>query len=206
MQEVADKRPTVVLTGFGPFPGIPVNASALIVRKLAPLARRAFPGGRFVVTVLPTEWRRAPELIANLHARYRPVLALHFGVAAGTRALRLETMAENVCRAIPDAAALLPLAATLSTEPGARRATIDIPAIAHALNAHNIPCSISNDAGGYLCNAVLYQSLARARADCKVGFIHIPADLSEPPLDLNGTAQAALIIIASALETTLRSA
>jgi pyroglutamyl-peptidase len=197
-----DSRPTVLLTGFGPFPGIAVNASGLMIKKLARKARQAFPNHRFVTSVLPTEWRRAPQRIADLHMRSRPVLALHFGVAGSTQTIRLEECAENICRPMPDAAAMPPLAAKLFPDgPPTRRATIDLRKVAEALNAENIPCALSHDAGGYLCNAVLYHSLALCGADCKVGFVHIPADLLRPPLDLDTTVKAALVIIETALIT-----
>jgi pyroglutamyl-peptidase len=200
MLKKTDTRPTVLLTGFGPFPGVPANASAEVVRRVVRRARRTFPELRFVAAVLPTEWRRAPRLVAALHERYRPVLALHFGVASETRSIRLETQAENVCRASPDAAGMLPTEASLCPDgPAKRHVTLDISALAEALEAGGWPCSISNDAGGYLCNAVLYKSLASADGRCAVGFVHIPADLSGPPLGREETVAAALTIIEVAL-------
>jgi pyroglutamyl-peptidase len=197
-----DARPTVLLTGFGPFPGVPINASAELARKLARTARRAFPEFCFTVAVLPTEWNRAPRLIAQLHERYRPLLALHFGVASAAKTIRLETEASNICRASPDAAGTLPAAAQLVDDgPAVRRSSIAAPAIAAALDAKGYPSSISRDAGGYLCNAVLYHSLAaaEARGDCRVGFVHIPSDVSEPSLDVTIVSAAALEIIKIAL-------
>ncbi|WP_291157996.1 pyroglutamyl-peptidase I [Hyphomicrobium sp.] len=199
-----DSRPTVLLTGFGPFPGVPINASGELARKLARMARRALPEFCFTVAVLPTEWNRAPRLIANLHERHRPLLALHFGVAAGAKTIRLETEAANVCRAASDAAGAHPAAAQLAEDgPAVRRSSIAAPSIAAALNAKGYPSSISNDAGGYLCNAVLYHSLAaaEARGDCRVGFVHIPSDLSEPSLDMTAVSAAALEILKIALNT-----
>jgi pyroglutamyl-peptidase len=201
MNDRDDKRSTVLLTGFGPFPGIPVNASAGVVRKLVRLARRAFPQFRFASAVLPTEWRQAPRRVAALHRRYRPALAMHFGVASGTNTIRLETRAANVCRASPDAAGLLPLTPTLSTDgPAERRVTIDLSEISNTLEARGFPISISDDAGGYLCNAVLYQSLASAeRAHAAVGFVHIPADVLGSHVAIDEIAAAALEIVALAL-------
>ncbi|CAA2142339.1 pyroglutamyl-peptidase I [Hyphomicrobium sp. ghe19] len=196
-------RPTVLLTGFGPFPGVPTNASGELVRKLARTARRALPEFRFAVAILPTEWNRAPRLIANLHERHRPLLALHFGVAGTAKTIRLETEAANICRVAPDAAGTLPASAQLTEDgPAVRRSSIAAPAITAALNAKGYPSSISNDAGGYLCNAVLYHSLAaaEARGDLLVGFVHIPQDLSEPPLDMTAVSAAALEIIKIALD------
>ena len=51
------------------------------------------------------------------------------------------------------------------------------------LEAHGFEARLSDDAGGYLCNAVFYHSLleARVRGDrCRVGFIHIPVEAGEP--------------------------
>ena len=203
MFAVDDMRPAVLLTGFGPFPGIPVNASADLVRDVVRRAGRTFPAFRFVAAILPTEWRRAPGLVAELHDRFAPVLSLHFGVAAGTEGIRLETRAENVCRASFDAVNLMPLTGTLCVDgPATRQITLDIPAISQVLNDRGWPCSTSEDAGGYLCNAVLYQSLAsaEARGGGAVGFVHIPSGFSNSLLTLEETSNAALAIIATALE------
>ncbi|MBS0252256.1 MAG: pyroglutamyl-peptidase I [Proteobacteria bacterium] len=197
---------TVLLTGFGPFPGIPVNASAELVRVIAPVARRVFPAFPFIAAVLPTEWRRAPELVAALQDRFQPRLALHIGVATGAQNIRLETCAENVCRDALDAAGLLPVAASLCADgPPKRRANIDVGAIANVLRAHGTQCAISDNAGGYLCNAVLYQSLARAEArGCgAVGFVHIPADLGlAGAITMDDALTAILAVIGTALGGT----
>ncbi len=198
----AAPRPTVLLTGFGPFPGVPINVSAELVRRVVRRARRALPEFQFATAVLPTEWARAPRLIGALHGRYRPVLALHFGVASGTECLRLERTALNVCRPSTDAAGVLPFAEKLSEGgPLQRHATIAVGAIAERLNGKGHSTSISDDAGGYLCNAVLYHSLAfeEAHGGCNVGFVHIPSDLSEPHR-MNEVSGGALEIIKIALE------
>jgi len=199
-----ERRSTVLLTGFGPFPGVPVNASAVLVRRVARRARAAFPNVRVTAAILPTEWERAPRLVAKLHERHRPALALHFGVAAASKCIRLETEARNFRRDTVDAAGALPCDPRISADgPAARLSSIAVARVAAALTAKGFPSSISEDAGGYLCNAVLYHSLAlaEARDGCQVGFVHIPSDLSEPPLRVEDATAAALEIIKIALET-----
>lgn len=197
---------TVLLTGFGPFPGVPVNASAELVRVVVQSARPAFPAFRFVAAVLPTEWRRAPELVAMLQDRFRPCLALHLGVASGEPGIRLETGAKNVCRPSPDAAGLLPISTSLCIDgPAERPATLENAEIAALLQARGTRCTISDDAGGYLCNAVLYQSLASAEArGCGVvGFVHIPADLrSASAITMDEAASAVLVVLGAVLGVT----
>lgn len=202
MRQAIEPRTSVLLTGFGPFPGVPVNASADLVRRIVRHARRRHPAICFAVAVLPTQWTRAQERVEALHQRHRPALALHFGVASGTDVIRLEAEARNFCRSSVDAAGALPPASVLREGgPARRHATIDIAAIADALREGGLPVSISHDAGGYLCNAVLYHSLASAedRDACQVGFIHIPGDLSNPPLGANDLTAAAIKIIEVAL-------
>jgi pyroglutamyl-peptidase len=204
MDVPADRRPTIFLTGFGPFPGVAENASGALVKALARTARRTMPEYRFVTAILPTEWGRVPRLIAGLHARHAPVLALHFGVAAGAEVFRLETEARNFCRAALDAAGTGPLFDCLVVEGAATLATtIPTAAIAAKLGAEGYPVSLSDDAGGYLCNALLYHSLdiaRRARGGCRVGFIHIPADLASAFPERQKAVSGALAILKSALE------
>jgi pyroglutamyl-peptidase len=175
-----DPRPTVLLTGFGPFPGVRRNASGSLVKWLAFKARIAMPHCRFVAAILPTEWIRAPSVLAALYNRHDPVLALHFGVASNMRGFRIETEARNFCRMSPDAAGNLP-ALNLVFEDGAQTlpVTINVESIARHLDAEGYCATLSDDAGGYLCNAVLYHSLVKASergGRCKVGFIHVPSD------------------------------
>ena len=196
MRSARVSRPTVLLTGFGPFRNVRKNASATLVRRLAREARLALPHCRFAVAVLPTEWVRAPSLLSELYERHAPALALHFGVASNIRGFRIETEARNFCRMSTDAAGSLPVSSCLC-EGGAPElaATVAATAIARHLEAQGFEAKLSNDAGGYLCNAVFYHSLveARVRGDrCKVGFIHIPVD--------SGTPEAAGRIVPGALE------
>ncbi|HVZ03472.1 pyroglutamyl-peptidase I [Hyphomicrobium sp.] len=175
-----DPRPTVLLTGFGPFPGVPKNVSGSLVKWLAFRARVALPHVRFVAAILPTEWMRAPRELTALYDRHDPVLALHFGVASDMRGFRIETEARNVCRPSPDAAgALPPLALISEADALSIPVTIDAKFIAQHLSSRGYYATLSDDAGGYLCNAILYRSLVEARQRrqrCKVGFIHISAD------------------------------
>lgn len=198
----ARPRSTVLLTGFGPFPKVPVNLSAHLARRLARDASAAFPNVCFVAAILPTEWGKGPSLVAELHDQHRPILALHFGVASGSRGIRLETEALNFCRNAVDAVGALPPGRRLSANgPAARASSIPVLDIAAALDAKGYLASVSDNAGGYLCNAVLYHSLALAdaRNGAQAGFVHIPAVLTDVQLD--EVAAASLEIIKIALET-----
>ncbi len=61
-------------------------------------------------------------------------------------------------------------------------ASLPVQHIVSRLRRRGIPAFVSRDAGGYLCNATLYHSLACGRdaPGRRVGFIHIPATLGRP--------------------------
>jgi len=190
---------TVLLTGFGPFPGVRVNESARLVTELAAAARRNFSSHVFLAEILDTAWLSAPEHVTRLMQEKHPALALHFGVAQEAQGFRIERHAANACLSKADAVAKFPTSPRLDENgPPLRAATIDAPGIAANLSRLGFPAAVSDDAGGYLCNAVLYHSLAAA-ADrdhaCRTGFIHIPADLSGPPLPFDRAVAGALAIL-----------
>lgn len=180
-----DERHSVLLTGFGPFPGVAVNASGVLASRLAEAARARFPGYRFTAASLPTEWEAAPRLLAALLDETRPVLSLHFGVSRTAQGFVIETQARNEARPALDACGARPLAVCV-IENGAERLPSTLPAegILARLAAAGLPTRLSQDAGGYLCNAVFYHALCRGRARPEMtGFVHIPVSLSEESRD-----------------------
>ena len=197
-------RSAVLLTGFGPFPGVTDNASARLALATAVRGRREFSGYNFHATILPTEWARAPERLTALLNDLRPVLALHFGVTREARGFRIETLGRNVCRNAADAAGVQPQASHLIRGAPAELSTnLPVAAIAKRLEALGHPVSISDDAGRYICNAVLYRALHHAdqeRHPCRVGFVHVPVDLAGPPLTFAAAVDGSLEIIRTCLD------
>jgi pyroglutamyl-peptidase len=179
----AHARTTVLITGFGPFPGVPVNATMRLLPELARLAPKLFPDVHFVLEVLPTEWTAGPRRLERLLAEVAPDLALHFGVSSRARGFEIEQRARNACAATPDAAGALPTATAIRGG-GAEHLPTSLPVrhIVARLRRHGIPAFVSRDAGNYLCNAALYHSLCCAKDDSgrRVGFVHIPATLARP--------------------------
>jgi pyroglutamyl-peptidase len=178
------QRTTVLLTAFGPFPGVPVNATMRLVPELAERAALAFPDVRVVAETLATEWLGAPRRMAAVIAEVKPDLILHFGVSSRARGFEIEQRARNACRSMADAAGFLPRAARLNDD-GVEvlRTSLPVPHLVLALKRRGIPAYASRDAGAYLCNAVLYHSLqiaADTLRDCRVGFVHVPASLARP--------------------------
>lgn len=175
------ERTTVVLTGFGSFPGITRNASIPVIEGLASIARDAYPTIDFVSDILPVDWQEAPRRIDDLISAHNPVLALHFGVSNRTSGFVIEEVAYNEAHTHADARGSLH--STSPLVPGgrpSRKTTLPARTILETLKRAGLPAALSRDPGRYLCNAVMYKSLCHARTrkpHLRSGFIHIPATL-----------------------------
>lgn len=166
------------MTGFGPFPGVPVNPSAEVVRRIAagPLGRRLEV--EIVTHVFDTTFAsldRLPEVIA----RTAPDACLHLGIAARSRFFRVETRGTNFTAPfLPDADGAAPDTTMLDPAAGRfRPSTFPSRRIRARIAAAGLPARLSPSAGRYLCNVLLWRSLALAEADGTgrpVGFLHLP--------------------------------
>ena len=69
-------RPRVLLTGFGPFPGVPKNPSAWLAEKLADWRPTPEFDGEIHAQILPTEWEAA-ALMPRLYETLQPLSLIH---------------------------------------------------------------------------------------------------------------------------------
>ncbi|MEZ5852929.1 MAG: pyroglutamyl-peptidase I [Hyphomicrobiaceae bacterium] len=174
-------RPAILLTGFGPFPTVAANATSVLVPMIAEAAREIFPDVKIVDAVLPTEWHGGLHAAEQLYHRHNPAVALHFGVSGRASGFEIETRGRNRCSMSMDAAGFLPMGHELAPD-GPEFLVSPLPAshIVQRLRRRGIPAMISRDAGGYLCNALLYHVLSQRGhrvASARSGFIHLPANL-----------------------------
>src|SRR5262245_44423995 len=99
---------TVLITGFGPFPGAPFNPTDGLVRRLGARRRPALAEVARVAHVFRTSYAAVDDELPQLVARHRPDVLLMFGLAARTPHLRIETRARNAVSAlVPDAGGLM---------------------------------------------------------------------------------------------------
>jgi pyroglutamyl-peptidase len=169
---------TVLITGFGPFPGAPFNPSGPLVQKLASLRRPAFRDVQLIPHVFATSYKSVDEDLPALIARHHPDAILMFGLAARSRQVRIETQARNALSANPDAAGQTATTSTITRGPK-ERLPICAPrtALLEAARSCRIPARLSRDAGSYLCNYIYWRGLEAATQPTGpkvVVFIHIP--------------------------------
>jgi pyroglutamyl-peptidase len=169
-------RPRVLLTGFGPFPGVADNPSAWLAETLA--QRAALDAdAELHARVLPTSWQDA-RLMPHFYEELQPHVMIHFGVSQRAKTFRVERSAHNRADRRVDAHGLMPSAPIIHPE-GADRFDTEVPeaALAAHLRACRVPAASSRSAGSYLCNFLYYHSLAWARGqtDPRLAlFVHIP--------------------------------
>lgn len=174
-------RPVILITGFGPFPGAPQNASGLLAHTVAEAARHDLPGFLVHAETLPTEWQAGPARLSGLLDELDPTLAVHFGVSRRATGFVVETRARNAAQCVADACGEVPRSeCLLAGGPDEIGVTLPTSQIVERLRRLHLPVQLSRDAGGYLCNALLYHSLDHARRrggsgfGRRRGFIHIP--------------------------------
>jgi pyroglutamyl-peptidase len=184
-------RTTVLLTGFGPFPLMPINATMALVPAIADRARMLFPGIVFATEILPTEWTAGPVQLSNAMRNVQPDVAIHFGVSPRARGFEIETRAVNTCGLSTDACGALPPQDQVDPAgPDELRTRLPAAHIVQRLRRNGVPAFLSRDAGTYLCNAIMYASLDVLReqamgqlSGAKHGFVHVPSGLVGHRLD-----------------------
>lgn len=161
----------LLVTGFGPFPGMPRNPSAALAKRIGALARPRLGGTPVRVLILHTAYAALPAMLDPALAE-APAAILMFGVAGRARRVRVEALARNrTSRLFPDASGRIAARLTLEPDGPAARQSPVAPEALTILRRAGIPAIPSRDAGRYLCNAAYFRAL---RAGPPALFVHIP--------------------------------
>lgn len=164
----------LLVTGFGPFPGVRHNPSGLIARAIGRSAALKRQGVAVSAHELIVTYAALPDL-KELITRVQPDAILMFGIAARTQQPRLERRGENRTRPLSaDASGARPSSRKLDEKgPLVRNVRIALEPLRLAIARHGFRPTLSNNAGAYLCNAVLYTALG-AKPDAPTIFVHVP--------------------------------
>ena len=167
---------TILVTGFGPFPGAPFNPTQALVYKLARLRRPLLAGITIVPHVFPTSYAAVDRELPKLIAKHKPDAFLMFGLAARRRCLRIETRARNARALMADASRTKPHSRAIAAgEPAALAIPSPARRLLGAVRAARLPAVLSADAGHYLCNYLCWQATIAARDGPRiVAFVHVP--------------------------------
>jgi len=199
--------PTVLLTGFAPFGGETSNPSWDAV---APLANKRIGGHRIVVRQLPVEFGTSLKVLQAAIREAKPSLVLCVGQAGGRAQVSIERVAINIDDArIPDNADACPIDAPIAADgPAAYFATLPIKAMTAAMRVAGVPTEVSNSAGTYVCNHLMYGVLhfiAASGAGARAGFIHVPY-AEEQVIDKAGIAAMSIATMVRGIEAGIEAA
>ncbi|WKX26128.1 pyroglutamyl-peptidase I [Tatumella ptyseos] len=166
---------TVLLTGFEPFGGEAINPSWEVVSLLEGTTDE---GERIICLQLPCVFGESLQVLQKAITYHAPDLVIAVGQAGGRADISLERIAINIDDArIPDNEGYQPIdKPVVENGPAAWFSTLPIKAIVNALQQEGIPASVSQTAGTYVCNHVMYGLLHALgeNSESKAGFIHIP--------------------------------
>jgi pyroglutamyl-peptidase len=171
--------PTLLLTGFGPFPGARFNPTGPLVERLAALRRPALADVTRVAHVFPTSYAAVDRELPALIARHKPDALLMFGLAPRAKVLRVETRARNALALLPDARGHAARRAKIAPGPPTLALPCPAPRLLAALRTTRVPAVLSRDAGRYLCNYLAWRTIEAA---AKPGGAHLAAFIHVPPV------------------------
>lgn len=166
---------TILVTAFDPFGGQAINPAQLAVEALPD----AIGGHTVIKSIVPTVFGDSGDQVTALMDSLSPDAVVCVGQAGGRAAITPERVAINIMDATgPDNAGVTPTDVPIVPGgPAAYFSTLPVKAMIAAIESAGLPGKISNTAGTFVCNHLLYRVLHHAATrmpGCRCGFIHVP--------------------------------
>lgn len=163
----------ILVTGFEPFDNESINPSWEAVKRLPTKIEQA----EIISLQLPTVFQKSAQILFDAIALHKPNVVICVGQAGGRQAITPERVAINVDDArIPDNIGQQPIDhVIIENGPSAYFTTLPIKAMVENIQLKKISAQVSNSAGTFVCNHLMYQLLHHIRYEnIRGGFIHIP--------------------------------
>ena len=197
----------LVLTGFEPFDGSPINPSDQIAKALS---GQTISGFTVCSCTLPVDAVCGPAALLSALRAYNPVAVICLGEAAGRPLVSIERVAINLQDyRIPDNAGNhIEDQPIVPGGPTAFFSTLPVREILVALHSAGIPAELSLSAGAYLCNQVFYtlmHTLSTQSLAVPAGFIHLPSLPAQIPLRDRPCPSMALDISLQAIRIAIQT-
>lgn len=195
----------ILVTGFDPFGEDKINPAIESVKKIPDEIK----GVKIIKLEIPTVYMKSLEKIDEAIKEYNPDVILSIGQAGGRPDITVERVGINVDDyRIKDNEGNQPIDTKIYDDgENAYFSNLPIKAIVENIRKNNIPASISNTAGTFVCNHVLYgvqYLLDKKYPNKKSGFIHIPF-LPEQVISRPNTPSMSISTIVKALTLALEA-
>ena len=166
----------LLLTGFEAFGGSQINPSEQVVLALK---EKEFDGLDLTTAVLPVERFSGPETLISTFDAVQPDAVISLGEAGNNAAIRVERVAINLLDFLisDNGGHVVTDKPIVDGGPDAFFATLPAREMVQAMRDNGIPAQLSNSAGTYLCNQVMYEMLHHLHTkNIKIpaGFVHLP--------------------------------
>ncbi|QFF98147.1 pyroglutamyl-peptidase I [Psychrobacillus glaciei] len=166
----------LLLTGFEPFLHYTVNPTMKIVEELDGLIIGDY---QIIGNIMSVDFKSSGKQLLKSLEEIQPDVHISLGLAAGRYKITPERIAINFKDGDVDNEGNKPVDELIQEvgEPG-YLSTLPIRKMVNKLIDNGLPAEISNSAGTYLCNNVMYEGLHHAKimnSKMLSGFIHIPA-------------------------------
>ena len=193
----------ILVTGFDPFGGEKVNPALEAVKSLP----SEIHGAEVHWVVIPTVFYQSAEVLEAEIVRHQPDVVLCIGQAGGRASLTPERVAINQDDArIPDNQGNQPIDTPIRLDgQAAYFSTLPIKAMVQAIKEEGLPATVSNTAGTFVCNHLMYQALYLADKKfphMRAGFMHIPY-MTEQVINKPNTASMNLTDIVRGIEAAI---
>ncbi|CAM3293701.1 pyroglutamyl-peptidase I [Vagococcus fessus] len=193
----------LLVTGFDPFGGEKINPAWEAVKELPD----TILDSEIIKLEIPTVFNKSAEVVKAAIHKYQPDVVLNIGQAGGRFGITPERVAINMDDArIPDNEGNQPIDEMIQ-ENGAPAYFTQLPikAMVEGVKAAGYPASVSNTAGTFVCNHIMYQvqyMIATEFPNVKGGFIHVPY-IHEQVVTKSSMPSMSISDISKALEATL---
>ena len=167
----------LLITGFQPFDGESVNPALEVAKGLQ---GKTINGYEVIAREIPVVRFEALKAVQAAIEELQPNAVITIGQAGGRPDITVERVGINIDDfRIPDNTGNQPIdEPVVAGGPVAYWATLPIKKMVANVKAQGIPASVSNSAGTYVCNHLLYGLLhyltTQGKTAIPAGFIHIP--------------------------------
>lgn len=195
----------ILVTGFEPFGGEKINPSIEAVNSLPDRIEET----EIVKIQIPVVRWKALAQIEQAVKQYNPDVILSVGQAGGRSDISVERIGINVDDfGIKDNEENQPCNEPIDEKgPDGYFLNVPVKDMVENIRSHQIPASVSNTAGTYVCNHVAYgtrRMIETKYPGKKSGFIHIPY-LPQQVTDKNGMPSMSLEVIVEGLTAALEA-
>ena len=193
----------ILVTGFDPFGGEKVNPALEAVKSLP----SEIHGAEIHWVEIPTVFYQSAEVLETAIVRFQPDAVLCIGQAGGRASLTPERVAINQDDArTPDNQGNQPIDTPIRLDgQAAYFSTLPIKAMVQSIKEEGLPATVSNTAGTFVCNHLMYQALYLADKkfpDMRAGFMHIPY-MTEQVINKPNTSSMSLTDIVRGIEAAI---